>query len=113
MAWILATLLFLVALSASTADLTVKVVRKRSGKVFGKKVTSQSHGEVSYGRTLKIDKRKINREMVAEGWAWQYVQYDKSEELREAQKRAKKLKLGLWADAEPVAPWEFRRREAK
>ena len=87
-----------------------------SAKVFGKKVTLESHGKDSYGRTLgtlRIDKRNINREMVAEGWAWQYVQYDKSDDLRKAQERAKKMKLGLWAEGEPVAPWEFRRREGK
>lgn len=60
-------------------DFGTKSKEVLSEKVFGKKVTLESHGEDDYGRTigtLKIGDRNINREMVAEGWAWQYVQYD-------------------------------------
>ena len=87
-----------------------------SAKVFGKRVTLESHGEDDFGRTLgklKIDDRNINLEMVAEGWAWQYVHFDKSVELRTAQERAKKMKLGLWADDAPLAPWDYRRANPK
>ena len=87
-----------------------------SDKVFGKKVTLEGQGEDDYGRTLgtlKLDGRNINREVVAEGWAWQYVHFDKSVELRTAQERAKKMKLGLWVDDAPIVPWEYRRAKPK
>jgi endonuclease YncB( thermonuclease family) len=85
-----------------------------AAKVHERDIILDEHGKDWYGRTLgvlKVDGRDINREMVAEGWAWQFVQYDKSAALRDAQANAKRERLGLWADAQPVAPWEFRKQE--
>ena len=52
-------------------DFGTKSKEALSEKVFGKKVTLESHGEDNFGRTLgtlKIGDRNINREMVVEGW---------------------------------------------
>jgi endonuclease YncB( thermonuclease family) len=81
-----------------------------SAKVFEKYVVLDDR----YGRTLGVllvDGKSVNQELVAEGWAWQYVNFDKTAELREAQESARKAKLGLWADREPVAPLEFRKKK--
>jgi micrococcal nuclease len=58
---------------------------------------------------LKIGDRDINREMAAEGWACQYTGYDKSAGLWDAQAKAERDKLGLWADVHPIPPWKFRK----
>jgi len=49
----------------------------------------------------------INREMVAEGWAWHFPQYFQSQELALAEQEAKEKKLGLWAVANPETPFEY------
>jgi endonuclease YncB( thermonuclease family) len=48
-------------------------------------------------------------EMVREGFAWRYVQYDRAGEFTAAEADAREHKRGLWADPHPVPPWEFRR----
>jgi endonuclease YncB( thermonuclease family) len=67
-----------------------------------------------YGRILgevMIGKRHINLELVQEGMAWHYTQYSKSKELADAEGAARKAKKGLWADKDPVPPWDFRKQE--
>ena len=50
--------------------------------------------------------------LVYDGWAWQFVKYNKSEELKLAQQQAQKAKRGLWAgQIKPMSPWEFRDRK--
>lgn len=83
-------------------------------KVFEKDVSLVEAGKDRYGRvlgTLKIGGRNINCELVAEGWAWQLLKYDKAVELEKAEASARKSKAGLWADATPVVPWEFRAKK--
>ncbi len=66
--------------------------------------------------TVYLGETNINLEMVAKGWAWHFERYNKSDQLAEAQKAAKEAKLGLWKEAEPVAPWDYRKnnpRDAK
>ena len=61
---------------------------------------------------VRIGNRNINREMAAEGWAWAYKQYLSTpykSEFVEAEDLARSKKLGLWKDANPQPPWEFRR----
>ena len=83
-----------------------------AAKVFDKNIILDESGKDRYGRTLGVlllNGRNINREMVAEGWAWQFVRYDKSAELRAAEDSAKQKRIGLWADPAPVAPWDYRK----
>lgn len=70
-----------------------------------------------YGRSVaKVyqDDRSINLTLVQEGQAAVYRQYLAScPELRDrllsAEAQAKQRRLGLWAQANPVMPWNFRR----
>ncbi|RFM35491.1 hypothetical protein DXN04_08900 [Chitinophaga silvisoli] len=55
----------------------------------------------------------INGWMIAGGHAWHYTEYSKSAPLAAAQATAKRNKLGLWKQAKPVAPWEFRAAKNK
>ena len=67
----------------------------------------------SYGRivgTLYQGGRNINAAMVASGYAWWYQYYAPHEHLLQtAQQQARAQKLGLWAEPNPVAPWDWRR----
>jgi len=50
----------------------------------------------------------VNRELVAQGYAWLY-KYSDDAELLELEAKAKEKGLGLWADPNPIPPWEWRR----
>jgi len=67
----------------------------------------------SYGRlvgTVYHQGENINLTMVAEGHGWWYQQYAGSEEhLEDAEQAAREEGLGLWSNADPVAPWDWRR----
>jgi len=53
--------------------------------------------------------RFINLEMVRAGCVWRYVRYDKAGEFTDAEHVAREQRRGLWADPNPVPPWEYRR----
>ena len=53
--------------------------------------------------------------LVKEGWCWWYRKYALSDaELERLEASAREAKKGLWADPQPVPPWEWRaqRRDA-
>ncbi len=58
-----------------------------------------------------------NLEQVKAGMAWWYRQYAKEQTVPQraayevAENQAKAGRVGLWVDANPVAPWEFRHRK--
>jgi micrococcal nuclease len=64
------------------------------------------HREV--GRIF-LGERFINMEMVRDGFAWRYVQYDKPGEFTAAEADAREHHRGLWADPNPTPPWEWRK----
>ncbi len=70
-----------------------------------------------YGRTVAIvllpEKRILNHELVVAGLAWWYEQYaPKDKALQILHTDAKSNKRGLWADPNPIPPWEFRHTHA-
>ena len=81
--------------------------------VFGKSVNLHVTGTDRYKRTLAVvmaGNLNVNREMVLRGLAWRYEKYSKDAALLAAQNEAKASKRGLWFDASPVPPWEWRTR---
>lgn len=65
-----------------------------------------------YGRKLGVvyvGDKDINLQMVKDGYAWHYKQFCKAEPTAEAEANARKLKVGLWAEPNPVEPWNFRK----
>jgi micrococcal nuclease len=58
-------------------------------------------------------KRWINEELVGEGFAWHFKRYSNDKTLAEAEIEARNAKRGLWQDAHPTPPWEYRRTEAE
>jgi micrococcal nuclease len=52
----------------------------------------------------------VNKELLKQGLAWHYKQYNKDEEFAKLEQEARKKKIGLWSHPNPVAPWDFRRK---
>jgi endonuclease YncB( thermonuclease family) len=88
-----------------------------SALVFGKEITLQTHGEDIYGRTiadvLLSDGTNVNQQLLKEGWCWWYEKHAPNDlALKRSEQEAKAAKRGLWADANPVPPWLYRRLES-
>ncbi|WP_440057857.1 thermonuclease family protein [Pseudomonas fragariae (ex Marin et al. 2024)] len=78
---------------------------------FRQKVSVLDAGGDRYGRrigVLIVNGQNLNREMVAQGMAWVYTQYSKDKTLTALEETARTHRRGLWADAHPIAPWDFR-----
>jgi endonuclease YncB( thermonuclease family) len=59
-----------------------------------------------------LDGKNINKEMVAQGYAWAYRQYldrPHASEYIELEEQARDKKLGLWEQRNPRPPWKFRK----
>jgi micrococcal nuclease len=78
---------------------------------FGKDATYKTQAIDRYGRTVAVVTCagvEANRAQVEKGMAWVYVHYNKDKSLPAVQNAAKASRKGLWADASPVPPWQFR-----
>lgn len=79
---------------------------------FGKTATLADQGKDRYKRTLArvtCDGLDANAEQVRRGMAWVYRKYaPKDSPLYAVEIEAKAARRGLWADAEPMPPWEWR-----
>ncbi len=86
-----------------------------SGLVFDKTVRVVEDGTDRYGRTigvLHVDGININRRMVSDGMAWAYTAYLNDQWMWVLELRARFTQAGLWNDAHPLPPWQFRREQA-
>ncbi|EDQ6177424.1 thermonuclease family protein [Salmonella enterica] len=63
------------------------------------------------GRVFTTNGIEANRFMVLSGAAWVYERYNADNALPALQREAQKMKLGLWADSQPVPPWEWRHKQ--
>ena len=91
------------------------VARKALADLIAEKVVSVEEVDRDrYGRTVAhvtIGGKLVNAEMVRSGLAWRYVTYDKRNEFGGLEDEARRQRRGLWADAHPIAPWEWRKTE--
>ena len=84
--------------------------------VFGKDARVVVQDTDRYGRTVgrvyagPVD---VNAEMVRQGAAWVYRQYNRDAALLQLEAEAKAARRGLWAlpEAERTPPWEWRAAE--
>ncbi len=84
--------------------------------VFGKIVTVENEGSDRYGRTIgevmPPDKLiDLNHALVASGMAWVYQKYCQDASFYRLESAAQSHHIGLWADPNVEAPWNFRRQE--
>jgi micrococcal nuclease len=83
--------------------------------ILGQTVEITLTGAKTYKREVCMVRKEgmdINLEMVKRGYAWAYVRYLKrpyASEYIEAENEARTKRLGLWQDANPQPPWEFRK----
>jgi endonuclease YncB( thermonuclease family) len=84
-----------------------------SGLVLRKKVTAICTGTDHNGRLIcdiSIGTLHANAEQVRRGYAMVYRQYEpRSSPLYPVEQGARKRQAGLWADPNPIPPWEWRR----
>jgi len=58
-----------------------------------------------------LNGRMLNLELIREGFCWWYRKYVPGNAVLEGlEKKAREGRKGLWADPQPVPPWEWRRR---
>ncbi len=99
-------------------------------QAFGTKST-QYFADLIFGKTvgIKLDKidffgrpvvwvytpdgKDVSAEMLKAGMAWHFKKYDKSKEYASLENNARLKRAGLWADKDPIAPWEFRKKKKK
>ncbi len=64
-----------------------------------------------YGTVARIncDGTDANAEMVRTGMAWAFTKYLTDPQIKAIEDEARAERRGLWADREPVAPWEWRK----
>jgi endonuclease YncB( thermonuclease family) len=93
-----------------------------SDMVFDKDVTAVCDKTDQYGRLvckILLNDKDVNLEQVKAGMAWHYKEYqrEQSAEDRElyarAEDEARNARRGLWADADPIEPSEFRREQKR
>ena len=78
---------------------------------FNKVATLAEKGKDRYGRTLArvtCNGVDVNAEMVRVGMAWVYDKYVTDRSLYALQDEARAARRGLWVDADPMPPWEWR-----
>ncbi len=90
--------------------------RALSDLVFGQRVSIVPLGKDRWGRTIAevftVDRQRVGLVMVRQGMAWHFVKYAPADlPLADAEKAARAGKRGLWADAAPVSPWEWRNQK--
>jgi endonuclease YncB( thermonuclease family) len=84
--------------------------------VFNREVIAECGKIDKYRRQVCVDGADVNLEQVKAGMAWWYRIYAKEQTAQQrtdyeaAEDAARSSRIGLWRDANPVAPWEFRRR---
>jgi endonuclease YncB( thermonuclease family) len=76
----------------------------------GKRVTVEiveSKSSTSQVARVSVDGKDLGAAMIEAGLAWS--ESGASSDLKTAQEKAKSGKQGLWASANPTAPWDFRK----
>lgn len=86
--------------------------RFTADRVLGRDLEIRSHGLDRYGRTLGrvfVDGVDLNLALVQAGQAWHSKRYSSEAALASAETQARVQRIGLWRQASPMPPWEFRR----
>ena len=85
--------------------------------VAGKIVEVEWTKKDKYGRILGTVwamipvRTDVNLQMVKDGFAWHYKQFDNTQSYAAAEIDARRAKRGLWKDPAPIPPHEFRKKK--
>jgi len=82
---------------------------------YGRVLLIESKGKDRYkriiGRVFLLSGDTLSRELVKAGKCWWYRKYAPDDEtLSDLEDEAKAARRGLWADPDPVPPWEWRKQ---
>jgi endonuclease YncB( thermonuclease family) len=87
--------------------------------VHGRRVEARCHKRDRFGRevcSVFVAARDVGLEQVRDGLAWWYREYAREQRLEDrasyaaAEEEARSARRGLWRDANPQAPWAWRRQ---
>ncbi len=93
------------AFGQESRDSLLKMVGKRQVQI-------DSHAVDQYGRIIglvSVGGRNVNEEQVKRGMAWEYSHYHADKTYVALQSAARQAHLGLWAQGNPQAPWQWRK----
>lgn len=85
---------------------------------FGKEAQVKWSKKDRYGRTvgkLIVGGKDVCLEQIRRGMAWHYRKYARDQmerdriEYARSEEDARRVRLGLWADRDPIPPWEWRK----
>lgn len=86
-----------------------------SNLIFGQQVRIDKKDTDRYGRTVALVFNNkgvnINEELLREGLAWHYKEYDKNPSWDGLEAAARQKRAGLWAQSNPTPPWLWRKRK--
>jgi len=97
----------------SRQDFGQKAKQATAELCFGKEVIIKQTGKDRYGRTIAfvyVGETCINHELIKLGMAWHYKKYNQDPELSELEIIARKNRVGIWSQSNPIAPWDWRRK---
>ena len=98
-----------------TQDYGIESKQALEKLVSGKTLEIEEKNRDRYGRTIAVvyvNGQNVNEEMVKNGNAWWYQEYDKKDTKMQAyQENAKKNKLGLFGKRGYVEPWNYRKEK--
>lgn len=96
---------------------SAKAKQFTSDAIFGKTVKVKVLSTDRYGRYIGVttynDSLILNHELVKNGLAWHFIRYSNDSELQDLENLAKRKKMGLWKDSNPIPPWEWRSNKKK
>ncbi len=84
--------------------------------LLGRRVKIYPKDRDDYDRLVAIVKvggKCVNEELIKAGLAWVHIRYCREkicDSWRRRERKARKRKLGLWHDANPAPPWEWKRK---
>jgi len=83
---------------------------------FQKRAELQPKLKDRYGRTVarvKCEGTDASAAQVRTGMAWAFTKYLTDPAIKQLEGEAMESHRGLWADAEPLPPWDWRRNPAQ
>lgn len=87
------------------------------GLCQGKMIRTEYTQTDRYGRYLAKsylpDGSELSASMLAAGMAWHYKKYNQEAYLDRLERQARKARKGLWAESNPIAPWDYRKARRK
>lgn len=99
-----------------TQPFSRKAKEALDGLIAGKTIEIQRMDKDRYGRIVGIARVggiNVNEVLLRDGWAWHFTRFDQNPDWANLEREARQARRGLWAEEQPLPPWEFRRKKAK